>query len=488
MQSGTGMSTSNALNAPSTTLPTFKSVRDQSNRNSGYAESSNDSSSRSAAGRSQTSQARSYEGSETSKRISLADQPQQENVGYHLNGTIRRSKRSSGGFLLDSSPNSSHISRSLLSKKSVKGKEKPEKQNISVPKKRAQLDDHESYSPRRGSPLSSEIRSSPVVHDHASLLHDPQRGTSSHHADSSSRSNASNSSRPNASSYGFDTDPAQIVDMALRLNAGRQRQASMKRFVSSATDARRVVSAATSFPARSSPPRQAVRLYESLRQPTKRKPFDVDPISPQQRTGDLSEDVHTSPMFVGGSSTEQDAANDDEGMQISHATQNRVAKAKQYFELAYEHRRLLSHLPPLRKPDANINPNQPGYGSKAYNPLQYARNRKLRFRERKPIMAEDDGWHDVEKVRIWVDAVVNSHTETEHSPLECVRLPPLTLVDEELQDADHDSDRDRWRAPQPGKPRRPKSDWVTHPGDQIADAFWTEQGLNKQKYTIATTS
>jgi hypothetical protein len=31
------------------------------------------------------------------------------------------------------------------------------------------------------------------------------------------------------------------------------------------------------------------------------------------------------------------------------------------------------------------------------------------------------------------------------------------------------------------KHRRPRSDWVTHPGDLLADAFWLEQGLNKIK-------
>lgn len=480
-----GMSTSNGVHVPSTALPRFKSSRDPPNGQSSYAESSNASSSRSAAGGSQTrSQARSDDGSETGKSTGLADRPlhsQQENAGPATNGTVRRSKRSSGGFLLDSSPNSSGLSRSLLSRKSVKGKEKPDSGTITVHKRRGQLDGHDSESSRRGSPLSSEIRSSPLAHDHARLSHDYQRGTSSHHGDSPLTSHGSASLRQNTSPYGFDTDPVQIVEMALRLNEGRRRQVSTRRNVSSATEGKRIISAATCIPVRSSPPRQPSRQQGSLRQPTKRKPFDTEPVTPRKRTEDISEAVNTSPTVVRESHLEQDPDGAEDGMQISRATQNRVAKAKQYFELAYEHRRLLPHLPPLRRPDDKIDPEQPGYDSKAYNPLQYARNRKLRFRERNPIMAEEDGWHDIEKVRAWVDAVVKSHVETRHNPLECVRLPQLTLSEEDTQNADNDPDPNPRRAAQSGKPRRPKSDWVTHPGDQIADAFWTEQGLNKQK-------
>ena len=460
-----GMSTSNGVYVPSTALPTFKSSRDPPNRQSSYVESSNASSSRTR------SQARSDGGSDIGKSTA-----RQENAGPTTNGTVRRSKRSSGGFLLDSSPSSSYLSRSLLSGKGAKGKEKPDNGTITVHKTRGQLDGHDFHESTRGSPLSSEIRSSPLARDHAY-----QRGTSSQHGHSSLTSHGSASSRQNTSSYGFDSDPAQIVDMALRLNEARRRQASIRRNVSSTTQGRRIVSAATSIPARSSPPRQPSRQHGSLRQPTKRNPSDTEPVTPQKQTEDISEAADISPTLVRESRPEQNPDSPEDGMQISRATQNRVAKAKQYFELAYEHRRLLPHLPPLRRPDDKIDPEQPGYDSKAYNPLQYARNRKLRFRERNPIMAEEDGWHDIEKVRAWVDAIVKSHVETRHDPLECVRLPQLALSEEDKQNADNDSDPNPRRAAQAGKPRRPKSDWVTHPGDQIADAFWTEQGLNKQK-------
>ena len=89
--------------------------------------------------------------------------------------------------------------------------------------------------------------------------------------------------------------------------------------------------------------------------------------------------------------------------------------------------------------------------------------------------------HEWQKVRAWVDAVVSSHAYVRHDPLECVRLPPLSLREKPEEGSDDDSNDVVRKARQSGKPRRPKSDWITHPGDLIADAFWTEQGLNKQK-------
>ena len=401
------------------------------------------------------------------------------NRGSPVHGTIRRSKRASGGFLLESSPNSSRLSRSLLSQKLMKGKEKPDDQALSVPKRRLQVDGHDSPSSSRASPLSSEIKSSPPMNGHS--VQDHQNGWTNQQFPGSLRSDGTASSRQQASSYGFDSDPSQIVEMALRLNEGRRRQASARRYVSGATEGRRIVSAATTRPPTSSPSAKSDK--QSDNQPAPRlRPSNPDPITPQKRGRELeNEPTDTLPPTVGELSPEQDAITIEDEMQISRATQKRVENAKAYFELAYEHRRILSHLPPVRNPHAQIRSEQPGYDSKAYNPLQYVRNRKLRFREKAPLDAEGEGWHDVLKVRAWVDAVVNNHPQTKHDPLECVRLPPLTLLDKDPNELDNDPNVGSKKAGPTGRPRRPKSDWVTHPGDIIADAFWTEQGLNKQK-------
>ena len=166
---------------------------------------------------------------------------------------------------------------------------------------------------------------------------------------------------------------------------------------------------------------------------------------------------------------------------ISPATLQRVQKARTYFELAYEHRRVLSHLPPVRRPGARARSPSPDSQSKAYNPLQYIRNRKLRIWDKTSIGAEEDGWHDIDKVRSWVNAVIDSHHETRLDPDECVRLPPLSQPNSHEDQSESDAKKDKPPAYLQVKKRRPRSDWVTHPGDMVADCFWLEQGVNKIK-------
>lgn len=477
------MSASNGLTEPKSSLPTFTSIHDRPAREYSY-ESSNASSRRSAA----HSQTRNNHGDELreSPNPNVREGPGHRGSGLGFaGGTVKRLKRSSGGFLLDSRPSSVRLSRSLLARQSVKGKEKPDDPPLSLLRTTNPPDGRASTSSFRGSLQSSGVQSSPADHNHASSSHHSSKNAvDKQNQNGSIHSHRSSTPGQNVPLFGFDTDPAQIVDMALRLNEGRRRQIVAKRFVSSGNHGKRVVSNATSLSPKSPIPNSNIP-NGSLRAVAKPKHLTrtPEPTTPQRNNREFEvHTVETSPNVMDGFSPEQDDEEVNQSMQISRATQNRVAKAKAYFELAYQHRRLLSHLPPIRQPHLKFNPDQPGFGSRAYNPLQYARNRKLRFRERRPINSEADGWYDVDKVRTWVDAVVSSHPSTSHDPLQCVRLPPLNLIEnEEAQDPDSDEDSDTRQRRRPGKPRRPKSDWITYPGDLIADAFWTEQGLNKKK-------
>ncbi|EXJ71178.1 uncharacterized protein A1O5_06172 [Cladophialophora psammophila CBS 110553] len=287
---------------------------------------------------------------------------------------------------------------------------------------------------------------------------------------------------------GFDNDPAQIVNMALSLSEGRRRLASGRRYVSTEQGERRVVSAApTTNPSNTVRKKSIAPFLATNRQ------FSQGG-SPKSNVSAKYRDPNgpTAPTSVDVSVTEVDPNLDvdpDFPGQISPATAARVEKAKTYFELAHEHRRLLPHLPPIRKPGSHARSPGPEAMQKAYNPLQYVRNRKLRIWEKTPIDSEVDGWHDVQKVRAWVDAVVSSHPDTQHDTLECVRLPPLDLrtVDTDKEEPDDSPDEPKStmlsRVPDQlhPKPTRPRSDWVTHPADLIADAYWLEQGLNKTK-------
>lgn len=372
-----------------------------------------------------------------------------------LNGATTPAKRASSAFLVVSSPSTSRTSHSVISQPSNKGKRREGQKQTAH---------------REKVPFTSHASPTNIRDDSPSLtegLHDSPHTKTEQDPWVNDRRSAERQGKPPA--YGFDTDPAQIIDMALRLNEIRKRQVSDRRVNTRADKSRRVASAATARLDRSPRTHHAQRAVTENYQESPEKAH----WSPQGNHSTLDEDGSDHEVLT----QHENEANDASNMSISRATQNRVNKAKTYFELAYEHRRLLAYLPPLRSPDAPYDQEKPGFDSRRYNPLQYCRNRKLRFRERQPKNAEGEGWHDIQKVRAWVDAVITSNLETRHDPLECVRLPLLTSIDNAQQA------EEQWkaRAANNGKPRRPKSDWVTHPGDMLADQWWTEQGLNKQR-------
>ncbi|EXJ65550.1 hypothetical protein A1O7_01891 [Cladophialophora yegresii CBS 114405] len=287
---------------------------------------------------------------------------------------------------------------------------------------------------------------------------------------------------------GYDNDPARIVNMALSLSEGRRRMASGRRYVSSEHGDRRILSVASTVKPNNTVRRRSIAPFMSTKRrlSQSRSPGRRSSAKQQDSVGGLLNQPLDTSVTEGEDDLDLDTGFADH---VSPATAARVEKAKIYFELAHEHRRLLSHLPPLRRPGTPAPPGGPETHQKAYNPLQYVRNRKLRIWEKTPINSEAEGWHDVEKVRAWVDAVISSHTETQHDSLECVRLPPLSLRTVETADEAADNPEEEPRSTMSHrtpdqlhpKPSRPRSDWVTHPADLIADAFWLEQGLNKTK-------
>lgn len=287
---------------------------------------------------------------------------------------------------------------------------------------------------------------------------------------------------------GYDTDPLQIVNMALSLSEGRRRQISGIRLVSGDPGIKRSISTNHGTSSQTARSRNSLGLYLNSERQFSRN------ISPQtqarrqsipmkkQKVAEIS-GSYLHPVVTSGIDVDlQDALHD-----ISDATLSRVQNAKDHFELLYEHRRLLSHLPPLR--GLSQAPQNSEVDGRAYNPLQYARNRKLRFQERKPIESDAEGWHDVQQVHAWVNAIIEGHTERRTDPDECIHLPELphhhteaTQENTSPVEANSTSStavkRDLNHST---KPRRPRSDWVISPGDLLADVNWLEQGLNKTK-------
>jgi hypothetical protein len=172
-----------------------------------------------------------------------------------------------------------------------------------------------------------------------------------------------------------------------------------------------------------------------------------------------------------------------ESYDASEATLARVENAQRHFELFTEYIRLLPHLPPLRAPGKLGNCDYEI--GREYNPLQYIRNRKVRFREKSAIDTDTGGWEDIERVHNWVDSIVGSDVKVDNHPDQLLELPPLKPPQpgqgsaEELPPSSPKAGRPHTSDNQ--KPRRPRVDWLTSPASLLADAAWLEADSNKLK-------
>jgi hypothetical protein len=472
-------------------LPSFTPLRDVP-RESDKPESS-------ASGSRRSARSSTHEESPNTRETARDSKSSEYGSLTRADGTVRRSRpHSSGGFLLDTAlhPRRAFLSRSKKGKASggrngtteasdIKGKRPREESAIVLPKRRARNGAHEKSASIGGSPLATEIKqdidTEGVQNYHGlTAVTEPHKSTFLQAPSTGSPRYGSSLGPSRVSpSIGYDTDPAQIVNMALSLNEKRRRQASGTRIFSGQSAGTRAISGGLS-------PQigQTVQFTTPIRASPR-----LTSETPNSDSRRFSGIVEQPQAFVGGPVAVEDETEMEMSLPISQATETRVQKAKTYFELAYEHRRLLSHLPPIRRPSASL---QEG-GSKIYNPLQYCRNRKLRFSEKHPIASEAEGWHDIDQVRDWVEAVIEAHTDTRHDSDECIRLPDLSHHKAPDPEEEENEDRDPMSLDSPAsslqrlsslklaKPTRPRSDWVTHPGDLIADASWLEQGQNKLK-------
>ncbi|KAK2766697.1 hypothetical protein FQN54_006010 [Arachnomyces sp. PD_36] len=294
---------------------------------------------------------------------------------------------------------------------------------------------------------------------------------------------------PPPPSIGYDTDPAQIVNLALNLSESRRRHVSG-----------RLPSRTMSGGRKRIPTGQFAPTLGDRRQPDLPEEglmdtgaTSVSPVLDKGRrssTGPRNVPGSFFPRFPpssDGSRGYMDSKDKYVPFELSDATALRAEKARKHFELLYEYLRLLPHLPPLRRPSSTSSLPQ----TRVYNPLQYIRNRKLRFREKCPIDTESGGWHDVENVHNWVDAVTRLNREPSDDPDEYLRLPPIDVDDhnepntedktDDFEIGSASSSLRRNNGNNNTKPRRPRMDWIVRPPDLLADAAWLEEGINKSK-------
>ena len=433
----------------------------------------------------------------------------------------RHRPRSSGGFLLQTTPApTSEIRLSIHTEadttRDVKGKRKIEEGDLVVPKRTSARQRHRQKHSLGGSPLATE-----VVNVHSSEQPD-KNGASERDKRSSLQSTTQQSMRSSLNSngtsarsatstdpallsngrraFGHDTDPAQIVSLALNLSESRRRNFSSGGLLipRDVVGARRIISSG----------QQTLGLPDSasggsLRQQLQHQRQVSRNISPRSGRsgksssikGSGSDSPHSRKEEVGKRQSTllldfNAGVADHVVFDASDATFSRAEKARVAIELMYEYRRLLQYLPPIptiskNKPatskGAAKQQGQPSTGlGRLYNPLQYIRNRKVRFRERRPLDAEAAGWKDLDRVRTWVDTVASEREDGVSRIDRRFPLPSLDINSGEypLADGSQNPSVQVSAGFQVRKVGRPRMDWEFTSWDLLADAHWLNQDDN----------
>ena len=463
----------------------------------------------------------------TSRHDQAAEGPELEGAAIatlaHNESLQRRHKpRSSGGFLLQTAPAPTSETVSTITEpdntRDVKGKQKAEEGDLLIPKRASARQRHRQRVSLGGSPLATEVVNVHTL-DRTENHGTSERGNRSSVQSSTRQSmrsslNSNHTSVGSASSanpallsnersaIGHDTDPAQIVNLALNLSENRRRNFSSSSggllISRDAIGARRIIS----------PGQQTLGLPNSgsggsLRHQLQHQRQVSRNVSPRSgrsgssfgNKGSGSDSPH-SQKEPGGKRQSRLLPDLDTGVaedvvfNASDATFSRAEKAKIALELMYEYRRLLQYLPPIsassnNKPamikGAARQQAEPSSGlGRPYNPLQYIRNRKARFRERRPLDPEAAGWKDLDRVRIWVDTIAVEREDGVSHIDRRFPLPSLDTMSGEYPVGDvlqSPSGENSGRT-QTKKVGRPRMDWEFTPWDLLADAHWLNQDDN----------
>ena len=440
--------------------------------------------------------------------------------GCEVQGERRQRHRNSGGFLLpsvsvrDANPRPlKHILHETAGE--VKGKRKAQDEDLAVPKNRTNGRRHRPKPSLGSSPLSTEVynatpsrgqgdtsRSNPdailplpsrTPKPISSLRSTVSGDTASH------GSQGQHPERDQMNALGHDTDPVQIVNLALNLSENRRRNFSGGRLSPLyPTSSRRIISSnqpsaglSGSFPVTST----GGSLRQHL-QDQRRRSRNISPrASRLQRQGFVPPIMPHSTNYTPQppATTTFDVGLPD-GMVFdpTEATLARAEKARLALELSYEYRRLLQYLPriPVRPtsrsaPSKMTTKDNSEFDTlgQAYNPLQYIRNRRIRAREKKTLDAEADGWKDVDRVRNWVETVASEREAGISRVDNQYPLPPYDVLPPDLALLDQSS---ALSGSQPtgqstNKSRILPGNWTTTPWDLLADAYWLCQDENMRR-------
>ncbi|KAL8996924.1 MAG: hypothetical protein Q9169_003683 [Polycauliona sp. 2 TL-2023] len=297
------------------------------------------------------------------------------------------------------------------------------------------------------------------------------------------------------SALGHDTDPAQIVSLALSLSESRRRNVSGGRLSPLYVNANHRQVSSDRTVGRLSGSYGSIggaNLRRHLNE-QRRVSRNLTPRSNTQSTESSS--PRSAQSSDGGNASASSRYLDTDVLndaipKPSSATLARAEKARNAFELSYEYRRLLQYVPRLpvsaqsrpstskaaRDPEATIDDDL----GQVYNPLQYIRNRKIRGRERKHLDAEAEGWKDLDRVKRWIDAIASNH-ETLNSTLPSqIGLPPLdvTQLDSGATQTGITHEKSGSMDNRSIKSERQDLDWKIAPWDLLADTAWVNRDDN----------
>ena len=401
-------------------------------------------------------------------------------------------RQSSGGFLVEGDRQKSRR-LSVGSGASSKSKEKARRPATQRPSKKEEVDNAQEMNDVRhvrstapGTFLSNDVasgepsgrrsvnfeRQSPPSHRDSLSGRESRNKPALRSSAFHTPPQASISSAPRASTESPPIDPAQIVRMALNLSEGRRMHLDPGQVpsIQTSTD-RRSVSAAMSIKARAfsgSPHHQPLdQSRDSKSQSGRGTP-----------SGARKEIASVSSRSSGGN---RSSLLEDQQPEytFSPATVSRADRASAYFELANEHRRLLQYLPPLKHESGSSVDKESTFG-RAYNPMQFVRNREARAGAKNAIDAERAGWGDASQVKHWVDAVESEAGQEGYIEGDIAHLPRWvsgTGTSTNPQSQAHQKATDE---NQPKSFQYTKCLWAMEPPELLADAYWLEQDDHKR--------
>ena len=411
----------------------------------------------------------------------------------------RRGQRTSGGFLLDSARQlgnrAIHTRHNASNTSQDKGKAREVTGDGLLGRNKNRLAEPRGRSPLGHSPLMMEVEeeasqtsqttpNSISSSDYTHVEKYPSAGQYSVNGSPELRNRRTRQTPRTAQPPAFDADPTEIVNLALNLSESRRRQTSFGRFPQTDSLAsRRIVSTgqnslrdpynANSFPNGSL--KQHLQQQRKISRNYSPKSATLDEHNPSVLSNRWRE--HSPEPSLQDSSFLEPNVPGIAQFHPSDATLLRVERVKNAFELFYEYRRVLQYLPKLPPPSNTKEKNKrnedvPALG-REYNPLQYIRNRKTRWREKKAFNSEALGWKNLPQVREWVDSVKGERQDGVNRVDNPYPLPPFNSELGETSPGSIGKTTHK-HSPQ-SKPQRPSKDWIFEASDLLADAYWLDQ-------------